>query len=115
MVSDAPTVGWKRGYTVAVDGGTAAFTSLEGSEALGRMIRANQADWMAFQQAAFDSLTAHDDLVTEYGIGGGLNLVMFSTGLGDGQYPVRVGVDAEGRPTQYVLDCLLLHLAWPDE
>ena len=115
MVSDAPTVGWKRGYAVAVDGGTAAFTSLEGSEALGQMIHANQADWMAFQQAAFDSLTAHDDLVTEYRIGGGLNLVMFSTGLGDGQYPVRVGVDAEGHPTRYVLDCLLLHLAWPDE
>jgi hypothetical protein len=115
VVSDAPTVGWKRGYTVAVDGGTAAFTPVEGSDALGQMIRADQSDWVVFQQAAFDSLTAHDNLITEYPIPGGLNLVMFSTGLGDGQYPVRVGLDAEGHPTRYVLDCLLLHLAWPDE
>ena len=115
VVSDAPTVGWKRGYTVAVDGGTAAFTPVEGSDALGQMIRADQSDWVVFQQAAFDSLTAHDNLITDHGIPGGLNLVMFSTGLGDGQYPVRVGLDAEGHPTRYVLDCLLLHLAWPDE
>ena len=113
VISDAPTTAWKRGYAIAVDGGTAGFTSLEGSEALGRLA-AREADWTAFQEAAFDSLTAHDGLVTEYQIGDGLNLAMFSTGLGDGQYPVRVGLDTAGRPTRYVLDCLLLHLAWPE-
>ena len=114
VVSEAPTTGWKRGYGIAVDGGTAAFTSLEGSQALGRLVADREADWEAFQDAAFDSLTAHDGLVTESPIGDGLDMVTFSSGLGDGQYDVYVGVDSSGRPTRYVLDFQLLHLEWPD-
>ncbi len=41
------------------------------------------------------------------------NLAYFSSGNGDGGYPVYVGFDAEGNPTRVVVDFYLLHLAWP--
>ena len=62
---------------------------------------------------AFDSLTAHDDLITETQIGDGLDLAMFTTGYGDGGYRVYVGLDKDGSPTQYVIDFAVVHLAWP--
>ena len=77
VVSDAPTVSWVPGTTVAVDGGTASFTSAEGYEQLAGL----GAD--AFLEAgdvAFDSLTAHDGLITEVPIGDGTDLALFSTG-----------------------------------
>jgi Protein of unknown function (DUF4241) len=113
VVSEAPTVAWKEVGMVGVDGGTAGFTSAEGSEALGRRISGDAAAWSADSFAAFDSLVAHDYLVTEYPIDDDTNLVLFSTGYGDGGYPVFVGLDARGRPTRFVIDFLLIHLAWP--
>ena len=35
------------------------------------------------------------------------NIVLFSTGYGDGGYPVYVGFDADGRPTRVVIDFLI--------
>jgi hypothetical protein len=61
----------------------------------------------------FDSLTAHDYEVTEFSLRHGLNLALFSAGLGDGRYPVFVGYDEAGRPTRVVVDFLLVHLKWP--
>jgi hypothetical protein len=112
VVSDAPTVTWQPAFGIAVDGGAAAFTSAEASDALGAMIAGRESDWMALQEVVSDSLIAHDDLITEYQIGNGLDLVEFSSGFGDGQYEVRVGLDASGRPTRYVIDFGVLHLAW---
>jgi hypothetical protein len=62
---------------------------------------------------AFDSLIAHDYLVTEWPIDERVNLVLFSTGVGDGGYPVFVGFDRDGEPTRFVIDFLLVHLDWP--
>src|SRR4051794_16188237 len=109
VVSDAPTVSWVDGTSVAVDGGTAGFTSAEGSErlALGETEKAGASD------AAFDSLTAHDDLITEVPIGDGLDLALFTSGYGDGLYDVHVGLDANGKPTRYVMDFAIVHLGWP--
>jgi hypothetical protein len=42
-----------------------------------------------------------------------LNLVQFSSGNGDGGYPVFVGYDAFRRPTCLVVDFYLLHMDWP--
>jgi hypothetical protein len=39
--------------------------------------------------------------------------VQFSSGNGDGGYPVIVGYDAAERPTRVVVDLYLLHLDWP--
>jgi hypothetical protein len=110
VVSDAPTVAWREPVVVAVDGGTAGFTSAEGSEALARLA---EDESEAFLIAGFDSLSAHDHAATELPIGENMNLVMFSTGVGDGGYPVFTGLDGEGRPTRFVMDFGLLHLDWP--
>ncbi len=110
VVSEAPTVSWVPGTTVAVDGGTAAFTSAEGSA---RLAGLGETANLAAIDAAFDSLTAHDGLVTEVPIGGGTDLVMFASGYGDGTYGVHVGLDADGRPTRYVMDFAIVHLGWP--
>jgi hypothetical protein len=113
VLSDAPTVTWREVSVVGVDGGTAGFTSVEGSKALGASIDTDPVAWSAVNSAAFDSLTAHDSLASEYPIDEATNLVLFSTGYGDGGYPVFVGLDAAGRPTRYVIDFQLIHLAWP--
>jgi len=39
-------------------------------------------------------------------------MVLFSTGYGDGGYPLYVGLDADGRPARYVLDFRVLDLSW---
>jgi hypothetical protein len=110
VVSDAPTVSWVPGTTVAVDGGTAGFTSAEGSARLGGLgADAN----VAALEDAFDSLTAHDDLITEVPIGGGTDLAMFASGYGDGTYGVYIGLDADSKPTRYVMDFAIVHLGWP--
>jgi hypothetical protein len=38
---------------------------------------------------------------------------MFASGYGDGTYGVHVGLDADGRPTRYVMDFAIVHLGWP--
>jgi hypothetical protein len=110
VVSDSPTVSWVPGTTVAVDGGTAAFTSAEGSA---RLAGLGETANLAAVDAAFDSLTAHDDLITEVPISDGTDLAMFASGYGDGTYGVHVGLDADGRPTRYVMDFAIVHLGWP--
>lgn len=110
VVSDAPTVSWARRSQIAVDGGTAGFTSAEGNDELGRMTKAGSTE---VGDRAFDSLTAHDDVVTEMPITGGLDLAMFTSGYGDGGYNVWVGLDADGKPTRFVIDFAIVHLGWP--
>jgi hypothetical protein len=110
VVSDAPTVSWVRRTTIAVDGGTASFTSTEGLAALTRLTGGGT----DVEALAFDSLTAHDGVVTEYPIEGGLDLAMFSSGYGDGGYNVYVGLDGDGQPTRFVIDFAIVHLGWPN-
>ena len=104
-------VRWRRIGGVGVDGGVAAFTSREGARALGA-VAFSDPDSDYFERA-FDSLTAHDNTVTELPIGDGLNQVLFSTGAGDGGYPLLAGFDRRGRPVRFVADFLLMHLRWP--
>ena len=111
VVSDAPTVSW-----VARD-------DSRGRRRHGRLhLRGRvRAGWVVSARprtsppsdAAFDSLTAHDDLITEVPIGDGTDLAMFATGYGDGAYGVYVGLDADGKPTRYVMDFAIVHLGWP--
>ena len=110
VVSDAPTARWVATSSVAVDGGTAGFTSAEGSDLLGRMDPAASVDASA---RAFDALTAHDGIVATVPIGDDLDLALATSGYGDGVYGVHVGLDADGKPTRYVIDFGVVHLAWP--
>jgi hypothetical protein len=109
VVSDAPTVSWVLRKTIAVDGGTASFTSAEGLAALTRL----NGGGTDVDGLAFDSLTAHDGVVTEYPIADGLDLATFSSGYGDGGYGVYVGLDRDGKPTRFVIDFAIVHLGWP--
>jgi hypothetical protein len=110
VVSREPPVRWRRSGGIGVDGGVGAFTSMEGARALDRLM-SDAPD--GYYEEAWHSLAAHDHQVTEVPIDGDLNQVMFSTGSGDGGYPLLAGLDANGRPARFVLDFYLLHLAWP--
>jgi Protein of unknown function (DUF4241) len=115
VVSGRPTVRWQPAGGVGVDGGTAAFSSAEGAASLGDLLARDEPGWTAWNDHSTDALAAHDFAVADLEVpgGGGTNVIEFSTGLGDGGYALYVGLDTNGRATRFVLDCGLLHLAWP--
>jgi len=112
LVSDEETVRWEEGGVIAVDGGSTTIVSREGMEAIADAFERDESAWQASDDLMFESLAAHDYLATEFAIDGDLNLAHFSSGIGDGGYPVFVGYDAADRPTRIVVDFLLLHLDW---
>ena len=116
VVSDAPTVRWMKLGGIAVDGGSTSFVSAEGRDALIDLFEADEVAWDRFwSQDVWDSHVAHDYLATELPIAGELNLAHFSSGIGDGGYPVFIGYDAADRPTRVVVDFYLVHLDWPTD
>jgi len=112
VFSHRPTVRWRLVGGVAVDGGTAAITSPEGAAVLEAQLRRDQARWNGVWDRMFDSLTAHDYKVTNFALGRRVNVALFTSGLGDGRYPVYAGFDTAGRPTRIVVDFRLLHFEW---
>lgn len=113
LVSSEPPMRWEDAGVVGVDGGSTTITSAEGAQALIELVERDEAEWLAFnEEVVFESLAAHDYLATEVAIGD-INLAHFSSGVGDGGYPIFVGYDAADRPTRIVVDFLLLHLDWP--
>lgn len=115
VLSDEPTVRWADMGTFAVDGGSATFTSVEGLALLNAALEdGGEGESTDLSDLIFDSRVAHEYQVTEFSLGEGVNLVEFSSGNGDGGYPVFVGYDAAGAPTRVVVDFYLLHLAWPE-
>ena len=113
VLSDHPTVRWRRSGAIAVDGGTAAITSAEGAAALRATFDRDEAQWERRNEQLYDSLTAHDHHVTLFALDDDVDVALFASGVGDGRYPVYVGLDASGRPTRVVIDFYLLHLDWP--
>jgi hypothetical protein len=113
VLSDEPTVTWQSGGAIAVDGGTTSITSVEGRDALDRLFEDDENAWLESSDRVFDSLLAHDGLATVSEITPEANLAQFSSGVGDGGYPVYIGFDAAGEPTRVVVDFYILHLAWP--
>ena len=89
------------------------IVSDEGRDELFARISDDSVAWLDFNERVFESAVAHDYLATEYEITPQTNLAYFSSGMGDGGYPVYVGYDAAGKPTRVVVDFLLLHLGWP--
>ena len=113
VLSDAPTVRWEEDRFIAVDGGSTTITSVEGRDALSTLFNDDENAWMDLNQQVFESAVAHDYLATEYTLTPDTNLAYFSSGIGDGGYPVYVGYDASGAPTRVVVDFYLVHLGWP--
>ena len=112
-LSDAPTVRWEDAGNIAVDGGTTTLVSVEGRDLMRDAFDANQEAWFDESDVVFESVAAHDWLGTTYALAPELDLAMVSSGIGDGGYPVWIGRDATGAPTQVVVDFYLLHLDWP--
>jgi Protein of unknown function (DUF4241) len=113
VLSNAPTVRWEEATSIAVDGGSTMIVSDEGRDELFARISEDSEAWLDFNERVFESAVAHDYLATEYEITPQTNLAYFSSGMGDGGYPVYVGYDADGKPTRVVVDFLLLQLGWP--
>lgn len=112
--SSQPTARWEEAGSIAVDGGSATFLSAEARDALIAQFDTDEATWEGFWfERVFDSLIAHDYLATEIALDGDNNLVHMSSGIGDGGYPVFIGYDAAGEPTQVVVDFYIVHLDWP--
>jgi hypothetical protein len=109
QVSDRPTVRWRYALTVGAEGGTAMFGSAEGAR---DRAAAAVEDSSAASDADLDALAARLH-VADRPLGEGTNLMLFETVGGDGGYDLYVGLDADGHPTRYVLDCELLDLDWP--
>ena len=109
VFSDEPTVRWEDAGAIAVDGGSTMIVSVEGREVLMADLEGDN----ELHDRIFESAVAHDYLATEFDLTPELNLAYFSSGVGDGGYPVYVGFDAQGKPTRVVVDFYLLHLAWP--
>jgi hypothetical protein len=106
ITGPGPPVHWRFAGSMGTDGGTGGFASLEAAKR------------MAGGEAESDRLLEVADAGRENGVGEmtfgrGLNLFTFPTGLGDGGYGVYVGTDRRGRVVRVVMDCGLLHLAWP--
>ncbi len=112
-LSDAPTVRWEDAGVIAVDGGTTTFVSVEGRDLMRDAFDQDQDAWMDENEVIFESVIAHDWLGTTYALTPELDLAIVSSGIGDGGYPVWIGRDATGAPTQVVVDFYLLHLDWP--
>lgn len=116
-----------------VDAGTGGFLSVEASDFLEERYREdyerNQDKYfMEYGQTTvfIGGLSGHKMPVMElvekfhdnggcYGLlneelegSGGLNLLVFSSGLGDGRYPSYFGYDSEGRPSCLVTDFLII-------
>ena len=105
---DAGGLGPDEAFGIAVDSGTAAFMGPEAVEAL-----ADQAAYEPYSDAVTDGLypdatTMRDAVVVVVDPGSGADAVAFTTGFGDGWYPVHVGLDADGRPIVFLVDFGLL-------
>ncbi len=108
--TDAPVVRWAIGAAgFGVDGGTGGIAS---TEAL-RAVTADTGD------AYLEAIEAHSikswgwaNITTDAATGA--NVIGFSTGYGDGGYPVYAGFSEDGRIASVVIDLLVLPWRWLD-
>ena len=109
-LTDAPVVAWREAGGFGVDGGTGGIASTEAVIAVGSgvdgMIEQYLEELERHQVNTWTWLNIELDPAT------GGNVIGFSTGFGDGGYPVAVGEDAEGRPASVVIDHVVVPWAW---
>jgi hypothetical protein len=110
LLTDEAVVTWRETSGFGVDSGTGGLGSAEatvaagsGSEALGEQYLED------LEQHRVNTWTWLNITVDP---ASGANIIGFSTGFGDGGYPVVVGDDAEGRPASIVIDHVVVPWDW---
>jgi hypothetical protein len=110
-LGDEPVVRWEHATGFGVDGGTAGIASAEAVEAIER----SDVDAVFNQYLeVFDrhSVDTWAWLNIEMEPRTDANVIGFSTGFGDGGYPVVAGYDAQGRVAAVVIDHVVVPWAW---
>jgi hypothetical protein len=108
---DVTMLGPDQFFGYGVDAGTGSFTSAEASEWLaGAGAAAYAAYEKRIEAAMFLSRTEYEP-VADIPLGDprGLNVIVFSSGWGDGVYPSYFGLDAEGTPLVLMTDFQILN------
>jgi hypothetical protein len=109
-LSDEPVATWVEAGGFGVDGGTGGIAS---AEAVAAVVSGEE----GLIEQYLEELDRHDVntwswLNVETDAATGANIIGFSTGFGDGGYPVALGRDAEGRPASVVIDHVVVPWAW---
>lgn len=102
-----PPASWRRAGYLSVDSGNGAFFDPRISSTLGsvNILNFNNNLLKALEESQRNTYSIAS-LSWE-----GMTFVAFSTGWGDGSYPVYVGLSAAGAPLTVVVDCEIL--PWP--
>lgn len=87
-------------YGFGVDSGTGAFLDASGCEALERAVEDHWSQQDGAPQPQYPQISDEST---------GTNLFIYSSGGGDGSYPVWIGRDAAGEVTCFVADMLVLN------
>jgi len=109
-LTDAPVVAWRQAGGFGVDGGTGGIASTDAVIAVGSGVDAVIEQYLEELDRNYVDTWAWLNVQLDPATGG--NVIGFSTGFGDGGYPVVVGEDAEGRPASVVIDHVVVPWAW---
>ncbi len=106
-VRNEPAASWRRVGAIAIDSGTGAFFDPRISSSItpANVERFNDGLLKALEMS---SRPTHSTVAISWE---GMTFVAFSTGFGDGSYPVYVGFSVAGLPAAVVVDCEIL--PWP--
>jgi hypothetical protein len=107
---DVTILGPDQFFGYGVDSGTGSFASAEASEWLARAGPAAYAVYEKRIEAAMFPSRTEFEPVADIPLGDpkGLNVIVFSSGWGDGSYPSYFGLDAEGTPLVLMTDFQIL-------
>jgi hypothetical protein len=109
-LDQAPVTRWVEVSGFAVDGGTGGLASPEAVRATGPDFEATIGQYLEVLERHTTSTWSWLDITTD--VATGANILGFSTGFGDGRFPVVAGFDTDGRIVSVVLDHLVVPWAW---
>jgi Protein of unknown function (DUF4241) len=109
-LTEAPVVAWREAGGFGVDGGTGGIASSGAVIAAGSRVDGIIEQYI--EELERHQVNTWTWLNIELDPATGGNVIGFSTGFGDGGYPVVIGADAEGRPASVVIDHVVVPWAW---
>ena len=109
-LSDEPVTTWRETAGFGVDGGTGGLGSAEAVVAVGSSTEGLGEQYLDVLEQTYRNTWSWMNITVDPPTGA--NVVGFSTGFGDGGYPVVVGEDVDGRPASVVIDHGVVPWAW---